>query len=228
MTNSHSIPTIFFLETNPYWTQSINLDLQKLGYRGIVENNLSRVWERLKTIDLVMIVIDRQATGEAGLKFCYKFRSLDNRQPILILLEEGTVEERAICLDAGADDHLIKPFPNEDFLQMVSLYLQAVEVNAEQIRFGDLILDLSTRKILRKDRAIELTTKEFDLLKYLMSNPQKILSREDILANVWGYDYRGESNVIEVYIRYLRLKLEMEGQRRLIQTVRGVGYVLRD
>ena len=96
------------------------------------------------------------------------------------------------------------------------------------MHFGDLVLDLTTRQVLRQNRAIDLTMKEFELLRYLMSNPHTVLSREEIIENVWGYDSKGESNVIEVYIRYLRLKIEGEGQKRLIQTVRGVGYVLRE
>ncbi|MEO0015076.1 MAG: hypothetical protein RLZZ535_3465, partial [Cyanobacteriota bacterium] len=98
----------------------------------------------------------------------------------------------------------------------------------EQLRFGELILDLSTRQAIRGDQVIGLTMKEFELLKYLMSNPQQVMTREEIIENVWGYDYRGESNVIEVYIRYLRLKIESQNQKRLIQTVRGIGYVLRE
>jgi DNA-binding response OmpR family regulator len=225
---SNPIPAILFLATNPYWTQGICVELQQLGYRCVILNNLSSVWEQLKKIDLTIIVIDRQSTGEDGIKFCQKFRRLGNRQPILMLLEEGTVKERALCLDAGADDYLIVSCHGEKFLQMMRLYLQTIETNEEQVCFGDIILDLNTHQILRQNKTIDLTTKEFDLLKYFMSNPNRTLSREDILENVWGYDYRGESNVIEVYIRYLRLKLESEGHKRIIQTVRGVGYVLRD
>jgi two-component system, OmpR family, response regulator NblR len=227
ITNS-SIPTIFFLDTDPFWTQGIILELQPLGYRCAIENSLSRAREKLKTTNPVAIVIDRQATGKAGIEFCQEFRRLGNRQPILMLIEKGTVEERVICLDAGADDYLIAPFHRGEFLQTLRTYLQTIEVNEDRISFGDLTLDLNTHQILRKDKTIDLTTKEFDLLKYLILNPERVLSREDIIENVWGYDYRGESNVIEVYIRYLRLKLEAEGHKRLIQTVRGVGYVLRD
>jgi two-component system, OmpR family, response regulator NblR len=225
---SNPTPTILFLETNPYWTQGICIELRQLGYGCVVLNNLSSVWEQLKKIDLTIIVIDRQSTGEDGIKFCQKFRRLGNRQPIIMLLAEDTVEERAFCLEAGADDYLIVPCHSEEFLQITRIYLQTIETNEEQMCFGNIILDLNTRQILRQHKTIDLTTKEFDLLKYLMSNPNRILSREDILENVWGYDYRGESNVIEVYIRYLRLKLESEGHKRIIQTVRSVGYVLRD
>ena len=96
------------------------------------------------------------------------------------------------------------------------------------MRFQELVLDLSTRQVIRNDKTIDLTMKEFELLKYFMTNSSKVLTRDEILENVWGYDYRGASNVIEVYIRYLRLKIEIRGQKRLIQTVRGVGYVLKE
>ncbi|MEB3213754.1 MAG: response regulator transcription factor, partial [Leptolyngbyaceae bacterium] len=97
-----------------------------------------------------------------------------------------------------------------------------------QLRFGDLVLDLNSRQAMLHNRVIDLTMKEFELLKYLMEHPREVMTREQILENVWGYEFMGESNVIEVYVRYLRLKIEDEGSKRLIQTVRGVGYVLRD
>ena len=113
-------------------------------------------------------------------------------------------------------------------MKLVRLYLQTDALPNEQLRFGDLILDLTTRRAIRSERPIDLTMKEFELLKYLMEHPREVLTREQILENVWGYDFMGESNVIEVYIRYLRLKIEDDGEKRLIQTVRGVGYVLRE
>ena len=148
--------------------------------------------------------------------------------PILVLMARDTVDDRVACLEAGADDYFLKPYRTEDFLRLVRLYLHPDPAGTEQLRFGDLVLDLATRRALRHGRAIDLTMKEFELLKYLIEHPREILTREQILENVWGYDFMGESNVIEVYIRYLRLKLEDEGQKRLIQTVRGVGYVLRE
>ncbi|MDE5116065.1 MAG: winged helix-turn-helix domain-containing protein, partial [Trichodesmium sp. St2_bin2_1] len=98
----------------------------------------------------------------------------------------------------------------------------------DQLIFGNLILDFASRRVFSHGRSVELTMKEFELLKFLMEHPREVLSREQILENVWGYDFLGESNVIEVYIRYLRLKIEREGEKRLIQTVRGIGYVLRE
>ncbi|MGB3199776.1 MAG: response regulator transcription factor, partial [Nodosilinea sp.] len=110
----------------------------------------------------------------------------------------------------------------------VQLYLHQTPGETEHLRFGDLMLDLENRHALRGDRITELTMKEFELLKYMMEHPREVLPREQILENVWGYDFVGESNVIEVYVRYLRLKIDGEDDKRLIQTVRGVGYVLRE
>jgi len=143
-------------------------------------------------------------------------------------MARDTVDDRVACLESGADDYFLKPYRTETFLQMVRLYLEPDTGVSEQLRFGELILDLTTRRAIRGGRTIDLTMKEFELLKYLMLHPREVLTREQILENVWGYDFMGESNVIEVYIRYLRLKIEDEGEKRLIQTVRGVGYVLRE
>jgi len=138
------------------------------------------------------------------------------------------IDDRVACLEAGADDYLLKPYRTEAFLNLARLYLQPREMESELLQFGDLALDLSDRVASRNGRTIDLTMKEFELLKYLMEHPREILRREQILEQVWGYDFMGESNVIEVYIRYLRLKIEDRGGKRLIQTVRGIGYVLRE
>jgi OmpR family response regulator NblR len=138
------------------------------------------------------------------------------------------LEDRVACLEAGGDDYIVAPYQGDRFLSQVQFYLQPPRESEEQLRFGDLVLDLSTRRAIRNGRDFDLTMKEFELLKYLMLHPREVVTREQILENVWGYDFMGESNVIEVYIRYLRLKIEDEGEKRLIQTVRGVGYVLRE
>lgn len=208
--------------------QQINADLQAAGYYCEIELNPTQLLSRFKELAPAMVVIDQSWADNSGLLCCRQIRNLGSRIPILVLIEEEIVEERVACLEAGADDYILKPYNRESLLDLISLYLKT-EVNLqEQLRFADLVLDLTTRRLLKGDRNIDLTMKEFELLKYLMSNPRKVLTREEIIENVWGYDYRGESNVIEVYIRYLRLKIETEGQKRLIQTVRGVGYVLRE
>jgi OmpR family response regulator NblR len=148
--------------------------------------------------------------------------------PILLLMARDTLEDRIACLEAGADDYCLKPYQTDAFLKIVQIYLQPGETSTEQLRFADLALDLGTRTASRNGRVIELTMKEFELLRYLMEHPREVLAREQILENVWGYDFMGESNVIEVYVRYLRLKIDSHHDKRLIQTVRGVGYVLRE
>jgi OmpR family response regulator NblR len=167
-------------------------------------------------------------SGESGLSLCKNIRSLGMRSPVLVLMARDTVDDRVACLEAGADDYFLKPYRSEDFLSLVRLYLKPDLDTSEQLRFSDLVLDVATRRAVLNQKNIDLTMKEFELLKYMMEHPREVLTREQILENVWGYDFMGESNVIEVYIRYLRLKIEDEGQKRLIQTVRGVGYVLRE
>ena len=140
------------------------------------------------------------------------------------------ISDRVAGLDAGANDYVVKPFSIEELLARIRAHLRRTEEDkqdADILLFEDLSLNRRTREIFRGKRNIELTVKEFDLLEYLMSNPRQVFTRDQILEKVWGYDFVGDSNVIEVYIRYLRLKLEENNEKRLIYTVRGVGYALR-
>jgi len=200
-------------------------DLHGSGYPAVAVTQTGSSWQQFSQLQPALVVVD---FTEAGLLFCRQVRSVGSRVPILLLLAHETLEDRVACLESGADDYLVKPYRLEAFLQMVRFYLEPSTGGNEQLRFADLVLDLHQRRAIRGDRTLELTMKEFELLKYLMSNPGEVLTREQILENVWGYDFIGASNVIEVYVRYLRLKIEDEGERRLIQTVRGVGYVLRE
>jgi two-component system, OmpR family, response regulator NblR len=226
--NSESTSCVLFLQTDDTFAEPATLALNEAGFTTLIVKDLDRALQQIIQLKPAMVAIDRTRTAESGLKFCRQLRNLGSRTVILMLVDEETVNERVAILEAGADDYLLKPYNKANFLNLVHLYLQPTTHPKEQLRFGDLVLDLTTRQVLRKEGAIELTMKEFELLKYLMSNPHRVLTREEILEHVWSYDYKGESNVIEVYIRYLRLKIEGEGQKRLIQTVRGVGYVLRE
>ena len=222
-----TIESPILLLTDDIFAQPASLDLKTRGYQPIVEE-ANRGWSELSSHHPAMLIIDRSFTGKYGFDLCRQLRQTGARTPILMLVEQETVAERVACIEAGADDYLLKPYHREKLLEQIDLYLQTETEAPEQLRFGELVLNLNTRQIIREDGTIELTMKEFELLKYLMSNPQKVMTREEIIENVWGYNYRGESNVIEVYIRYLRLKLETEDRKRLIQTVRGIGYVLRE
>lgn len=221
-------PCVLLVESDETLAERLSLDLREAGYCTVVAPDASSGWHQACELQPAMVVVDRALPGESGLKLCTQLRSAGSRVPLLLLMARDTVEDRVACLEAGADDYFLKPYRTEQFLQMVRLYLEPEAGVTEQLRFGDLVLDLTTRRAMRSGRTIDLTMKEFELLKYLMSHPREVLTREQILENVWGYDFMGESNVIEVYIRYLRLKIEDEGEKRLIQTVRGVGYVLRE
>ncbi len=221
-------PCVLIVETDETLAHSLSSDLQESGYETIVTHDASNGLREAVEHSPALIVVDRMLTGESGLSFCQDLRSIGTRAPVLLMMARDAVDDRVACLEAGADDYFLKPYRTEEFLKLVKLYLKADVPVAEQLRFGDLVLDLATRQALRNGRSIDLTMKEFDLLKYLMEHPREVLTREQILENVWGYDFVGESNVIEVYVRYLRLKIETESEKRLIQTVRGVGYVLRE
>ncbi len=227
MTLAHN-PCVLVIESDESLANQLAFDLKEAGYDPLMAHDGNQGLQQCRDRQPALIVIDRMLAGESGLSLCKNFRTAGMRSPMLVLMARDTVDDRVACLEAGADDYFLKPYRSEEFLNLIRLYLKPEIDNTEQLRFGDLVLDMSTRRVINNGRAIDLTMKEFELLKYLMEHPREVLTREQILENVWGYDFMGESNVIEVYIRYLRLKIEDEGQKRLIQTVRGVGYVLRE
>lgn len=175
-----------------------------------------------------LVILDWMLPGMDGLEVCRRVRELGN-QPVLMLTAKDTLEDRVQGLDAGADDYLVKPFELDELLARIRALLRRTQVErAPVLTFGDLALDTSTRLATRKNRVIMLTAKEYDLLEMFMRHPRQVLTREIIFDRVWGYDFGGESNVLDVYIRYLRQKLEGDGEVRLIHTVRSVGYVMRE
>jgi len=223
-----SAPQVLLICANTDLVDRVSHDLEEAGYGvSAVATGAKRV-EQAKRSQPALIIVDRLLGSESGLTVCQKLRSAKLCTPVLLLMAREALEDRVACLEAGADDYCLKPYQADAFLKIVQIYLQPGETSSEQLRFADLTLDLGTRTASRNGRIIELTMKEFELLRYLMEHPREVLAREQILENVWGYDFMGESNVIEVYVRYLRLKIDSEQEKRLIQTVRGVGYVLRE
>ncbi|NET09133.1 MAG: response regulator transcription factor [Symploca sp. SIO2B6] len=221
-------PQILLIQSDTLLNQQMSVDLTEAGYVVISALKADDGLEKAIASQPALIVVDRSLAGESGLLLCQRIRAKEIYNPLLLMMSKDTVADRIACLEAGADDYFLKPYRADNFISRIQIYLQPERSSTEQLRFADLTLDLATRQVMRGDRAIDLTMKEFELLKYLMENPREVLNRDQILANVWGYDFMGESNVIEVYVRYLRLKIEQDGDKRLIQTVRGVGYVLRD
>ncbi len=219
---------IVLIENDLILAEKMSLDLTKAGYQVAIAENARTGLEQAKKLHPALIAIDRSLPGESALTLIPQLRELGFMVPILLLMSSDAIADRIVCLESGADDYVLKPYHAPKFLHAIGLYLHSNVSVGEQLRFSDLVLDFVTHRVSRHDRTIDLTVKEFELLRYLMSHPETELTREQILENVWGYDFLGESNVIEVYVRYLRLKLEKDGGKRLIQTVRGVGYVLRD
>ena len=179
------------------------------------------------------LVLDVMMPRLDGLEVCRRLRSTGDDLPILVLTARDSVSERVAGLDAGADDYLPKPFALEELLARMRALLRrrAAPEEASDSRaltFSDLSLDPVTREVTRGDRSISLTRTEFSLLEMLIANPRRVLTRSRILEEVWGFDFPTSGNALEVYVGYLRRKTEAEGEPRLIHTVRGVGYVLRE
>ncbi|AKX93895.1 response regulator transcription factor [Neomoorella thermoacetica] len=176
-----------------------------------------------------LIILDIMLPGIDGLAVCRQIRS-NSDIPILMLTARDDTADRVLGLDTGADDYLVKPFALEELLARIRALLRrrSRETEAEVLQFSDLTLNTSTREGFRGQRSFSLTAKEYELLLYFLQNPHRVLTRDELMTRIWGYDFSGESNVLEVYIGYLRAKLEAGGEPRLIQTVRGVGYVLKE
>ena len=203
-----------------------------LGYEGYSVDIASSGKEgldvaRQRPPDLV--ILDIMMPGIDGLEVCRRLRSVDDKLPILMLTAKDAISDQVLGLETGADDYIVKPFAFELLLARVRALLRRREPEAREVlRFQDLILDTAARVARRGEREIDLTTTEYELLQLFMRNPERVLTREIIADKVWGYDFDGNFNILEVYVRYLRIKLEEKGEKRLIQTVRGAGYVLRD
>lgn len=175
-----------------------------------------------------LVILDVMLPGLDGWEVCRRLRAA-SAVPILMLTAKDSVPDRVKGFESGADDYVTKPFAFEELIARVRALLRRTRTVEETVlRFADLTLNVTTREVTRGNRKIELTTKEFDLLYLFMRHPRQVLTREQIYDRVWGYDFDGESNILEVYIRYLRTKLEQANETRLIQTVRGVGYALRE
>ncbi len=177
-----------------------------------------------------LVVLDVLMPGVDGLEVCRRLRASGDRTPILMLTARDSVANRVEGLEAGADDYLVKPFALEELLARVRALLRRTEkpASAEPLRFADLVLDPVGYTVSRGERPIELTRTEFSLLELFLENPRRVLSRQLIFERVWEYDFGPRSKALDVYIGYLRRKTEAGGEPRLIHTVRGVGYVLRE
>lgn len=207
------------------------------GYDVRVTDSGAEALQITRDSNVDLIVLDIMLPGEiSGIEVCRRIRGAGDQVPILMLTARDEVADRVEGLDAGADDYMAKPFAFEELLARLRALLRRKETRGEQreeetpdsFSFSDLRLDTTTRYAYRGDRQIELTAREFDLLLLFLRHPHQVMTRELIMERIWGDDFPGESNVLEVTISNLRRRLEAEGENRLLQTVRGVGYALRE
>jgi two-component system, OmpR family, response regulator MprA len=204
-----------------------------LAYEGFQVRSAANGYEALSELQAHrpdVMVLDWLMPGLDGLGVIERMRASGDKTLVLMLTARDAVENRVEGLESGADDYLVKPFAPAELLARVHALLRrpSVESKTETLAYADLTLDPLTRETRRGGRCFELTSKEYDLLYFLARHPRQVLTRDQILQEVWGYDFGGDDNILEVYIGYLRKKTEAGGEPRLIQTVRGVGYVLRE
>jgi two-component system response regulator MprA len=219
---------ILVVDDDPQIVSFLKRGLMHKGYAVATASNGAEALAKARESQPDLVILDIMMPGIDGIEVSKRLRRAGN-VPILMLTARGTVIDRVTGLDGGADDYLVKPFAFDELLARIGALLRRSQpTEGELLRFSDLSLNTATREVTRGYKIIELTAQEFDLLELLMRHPRQVLRRDSIYERVWGYDFGGESHVIEVYMSYLRSKLEAGGRPRLIHTVRGVGYVLKE
>ena len=209
--------------------RSIDRALRLEGYEVDAVTSGGEALEAMAVSSPDALVLDLQLPDLDGLQVCRRIRDAGDDTPILMLTARHSIDDRVQGLDAGADDYLVKPFALEELLaRLRALLRRRFEGEGGLLRFGELTLDLASREAHRSERAFALTRIEFDLLELFLRHPRQVLTRSAIFEHVWGYDFGATSNSLGVYMGYLRRKTEAEGESRLLHTVRGIGYVLRD
>jgi two-component system response regulator MprA len=209
--------------------RSLERVLRLADYEVVVADGGQAALDALASERFALVVLDVAMPTPTGLEVCRRLRAAGDRTPVLMLTARAAVDERVDGLEAGADDYLVKPFAIEELLARVRALLRrtAPEENHSR-RYADLLFDPVTREVRRGERTLELSATEFALLEVLLTHPRQVLTRTALYDAVWGYDFGPSSKSLDVYIGYLRRKTEAGGEPRLIHTVRGVGYVLRD
>jgi two-component system response regulator MprA len=222
------MPTILVADDDRKITDMLRRTLIYEGHKVLIANDGQEAIDQAQAHRPDLVILDWMMPRLDGLEVARRLRAAEG-MPILMLTARDAVEDRVEGLDTGADDYLVKPFAPAELLARVrSLLRRTMPEGDKALRYSDLMMDPSTREVRRSERDISLSPKEYDLLLHLLRHPRQVLQRGRILEEVWGYDFGGEDSVLDVYIGYLRAKTEAGGEPRLIQTVRGVGYVLRE
>ncbi|MGW7043926.1 response regulator transcription factor [Streptomyces avermitilis] len=226
---------ILIVDDEPAVREALQRSLAFEGYDTEVAVDGADALEKATAYEPDLVVLDIQMPRMDGLTAARRIRGAGTTTPILMLTARDTVGDRVTGLDAGADDYLVKPFELDELFARIRALLRRSSYAAtavgvpedDALTFGDLRMDLATREVTRGDRSVELTRTEFTLLEMFLAHPRQVLTREQILKAVWGFDFEPSSNSLDVYVMYLRRKTEAGGEPRLVHTVRGVGYVLR-
>ena len=235
---SENIPneniSILIVEDEPKIARFTQLELEHEGFRTSIEGNGRRAYERIMQEDYDVVLLDVMLPEMDGFEICQKVRELSD-VPIIMLTARDDIEDKVNGLDIGADDYLTKPFAIKELLARIRLILRRKSVAQEKEEPRGEVLQVKNLKIIPAqyevivgNTKVSLTKKEYDLLEYLVRNKRVVLTREQILSTVWGYDYAGDTNVVDVYIRYLRSKLDDKFGEKYIHTMRGIGYVVKE
>jgi two-component system response regulator MprA len=224
---------VLVVDDEPAVRDSLARSLRFEGYEVVVANDGIAALDAVRTDNPDLVVLDVMMPRMDGLEACRLLRTDQQTLPVLMLTARDSVGDRVAGLDAGADDYLVKPFALQELLARVRALLRRSLLasggeDANLLRFADLSLDAASREVRRGERTLELTRTEFSMLEVFLHHPRHVLTRSMLFELVWGYDFGPGSNSLDVYVGYLRRKLEAAGEPRLIQTVRGVGYVLRE
>lgn len=203
--------------------------LKEEGYAVDVVHNGNDAVDWALAVEYDGILLDVMLPGRDGYAVCRELRDQKVKTPILMLTARDAVDDRVTGLDVGADDYLIKPFAFKELVaRLRAVMRRQTDTRTVELRVADLVLNTLTHMAQRDDRRIELTTKEYNLLEYLMRNPNRVLTRTQIAEHVWNLDFASESNLVDVYVRYLRRKIDDESGQKLIKTIRGSGYLISD
>lgn len=225
--------SILIVEDEEKIARLLELELEYEGYHVTKVMDGLEAFAAYKNGNWDLILLDVMLPGISGIELLRRIRLTNKTTPVLLLTAKGSVEDKVSGLDYGANDYITKPFQIEEVLARIraALRVKVVEQTEEDginLTFADLKINPKTREVFRGEESIDLTPREFDLLVYLMMNKRQVLNRDQILEAVWGYDFIGDTNVVDVYIRYVRKKMEQPNKPALIHTVRGVGYVLKE
>ena len=224
------MPTVLIVDDDLKLLKMLQRTLTYEGLNALTATNGQEALAAIHTHKPEVVILDWMMPKVSGLDVVRQLRSEENQTMVLMLTARDAVENRVEGLESGADDYLVKPFAPAELVARVHAMLRRSNSTRDKqaVSFANLNLDPSTREVKRGEAQLILTLTEFELLHYFLRHPRQVLERRQILTNVWGYDFGGDNNVLEVYVGYLRKKMEVNNQPRLIHTVRGVGYILRE